>query len=244
MALDGTERVPQDIWAQARAAHAEQDDVRVGAAVRGELAKLGRVLEHLLGDVQPAEAVANLLSLRRVRSPKGRVLRPQAPRGVGLLQLRDARSDVGLERAEAVPLPRTFAGFDVLALFLEGREQALERFRERLDPLDLQLPRDLIEVDAELGELLQLPLGCIEVLIDAAPRLAVLAESSQRGGRDGVDSVGTDELLDVVGVRVARVLGRSARPQRALQLSAGLLQLIPTRTTEGLAESLVGDLGV
>src|SRR5258708_20890459 len=126
MALDGTERVPQDIWAQARAAHAEQDDVRVGAAVGGELAKLGRVLEHLLGDVQPAEAVANLLSLRRVRGPESRILRPQAPRGVGLLQLRDARVHHGLERAEAVPLPRPLPRLVVLARFFDGRVPALE----------------------------------------------------------------------------------------------------------------------
>src|SRR5258708_30593132 len=127
MALDGTERVPQDIWAQARAAHAEQDDVRVGAAVRGELAKLGRVLEHLLGDIQPAEAVANLLTLGGVRCPQRRVLRPQAPRGVGLLQLRDARIHHGLERAEAVPLPWPLPSLDGLALLLCRRAQTLKR---------------------------------------------------------------------------------------------------------------------
>src|SRR5260370_23682313 len=164
MALDGTERVPQEIWAQARAAHAKQDDVRVGAAVGGELAKLGRVLEHLLGDVQPAEPVANLLSLRRVRSPKRRVLGPQASRGVGLLQLRDARVHHWLERAEAVPLPRPLPSLDVLALLLDRGEQTLKRLAEGLHAFDLELPRHLVEVDAELRELHQLPPGGNDLL--------------------------------------------------------------------------------
>src|SRR5207245_3737769 len=86
--------------------------------------------------------------------------------------------------------------------------------------------------------------GKIDVLIYALPCLAVLAERGQRGGWDRVHRVGTDQLLDVVGVGVARVLGRGARPQRPLQLRTGLLQLFPTRAAERLPETLIGDLRV
>src|SRR5207245_11683939 len=149
-------RYSEHVRAQARAAHAEQDDVGVGAAVGGELAKLGRMLEHLLGDVQPAEAVADLLSFGRVRRPQRRILGPQASRRVRLLEVRHARVDAGLERAEAVPLPRALPRLDVQALLLDRGEQALERFRERLDALDLDLACDLVQVDAARADPLHL----------------------------------------------------------------------------------------
>src|SRR5260370_37294688 len=134
------------------------------------------------GISQRAAPGANLLSLRRVQSPKGRVLGPQAPRGVGLLQLRDARVHHWLERAEAVPLPWPLPSLDVLALLLDGGEQTLKRLGEGLHAFDLELTRDLVEVDAELGEQLQLPLGGIDVFVDASARLAMLADRGQRGG--------------------------------------------------------------
>src|SRR3989442_1358367 len=128
--------------------------------------------------------------------------------------------------------------------FRRTSEQTLERLRERLDALDLELACHLVEVDADFRQLLQLALGQFDVLIDAPPHLAVLAERGQGGGRNRVHRVGSDQLFDVIRVGIARVLGRGARPQRALQLGAGLLQLVPPRAAERLPEMLVGDLGV
>src|SRR3989442_8751386 len=118
MSTNWTERVPQDIRAQTRTAHAQEDDIGVGAAVGGELSKLGRVLEHLLGHVQPAEAVADLLALGRVQRPQRRVLGPEASGRLGLLALRYPPIHVVLMRAAAVSLPRALALIDVMSLLL------------------------------------------------------------------------------------------------------------------------------
>src|SRR5207245_5789738 len=48
----------------------------------------------------------------------------------------------------------------------------------------------------------------------------------------------------VVGVGITRVLGRRARPQRALQLRSRLLEHVPPRAAERLPEPLIRDLRV
>src|SRR5712691_2496772 len=244
MAFGRAERVAQNIRAKARTAHAEQDHVRVRAAVAREVAELLDVLEHLLRDAQPSKAVANLIALGGVARPQRRVLGPQPSRRVVLLQLRQPRIDRRLQRRQRVPLARALADANLRALLLQRVEQALEGLGERLHALDLELARHLVEVDARLRELLQLPLREVDVLVQAAAYLAVLAERSQRRGRNGVDSVGADQLLDVVGVGIARVFGRRARPQAALRACPGFVQLVPARTAEVTLEVLVSDFRV
>src|SRR6266566_3038278 len=152
---------------------------------------------------------------------------------------RTPRIDRRLQRRQRVPLTRAFTDANLRALLLQRVEQALEGLGERLHALDLELARHLVEVDARLRELLQLSFREVDVLVQAAAYLAVLTERGQRRGRDGVDSVGADQLLDVVGVGIARVLGRRARPQAALRARPGLVQLVPARTAEGPLEVLV-----
>ena len=77
--------------AKTRAAHS-QHHVGVRAAVHRQLAELGGVLEHLLGDVQPTEAVADLLALGRVGAPQRGVFGPRRRRSV-LCELSDIRAD-------------------------------------------------------------------------------------------------------------------------------------------------------
>jgi len=115
-------------------------------------------------------------------------------------------SNSGLQRPEAVPLARPLAGFDVFGALGDRLAQRHKRLGERFDALDLELMRDLVEVDSDLGELFQLSRRQLRVLVDAGAHLAVLAERCQRGRRDRVDGVRTDQLLDVVGVRVTGVL--------------------------------------
>src|SRR5450759_4244156 len=79
--------------------------------------------------------------------------------------------------------------------------------------------------------------------VDTIPP-ATLAAFRECRGRNGVHSVRADELLDVVRVGVARVLGRRAGPQRALSAGAVLAQLVPSSSAEELLEVLVRDLRV
>ena len=244
VAFRSAKGVAQHVRPKAGAAHPEQDHVGVDPAVERQLTKFGRVLEHLFADAQPTQTVANLLALGGIRAPQGRVLGPQAAPGLLFLQRRQLRVDRGLKRPEAVPLPRTLARLDVLRGLRDRLQEALERFRERGDAFDLQLVCDLVEVDARGRELLQLALRKVQVLVEAAAHLAVLAEGRERRGRNGVDRVGADELLDVVGVRIAGILGRRAGPERTLRAGAGLAQPVPARTVEELLEVLVRHLGV
>src|SRR5258708_17022916 len=244
VALDRAEGVPQDIRAKARAAHAEQDDIRQFPAGHRELAELRRLLEHLVRYVKPAQAIVDLLALRRIGTPEGRVFGPQAAWGVIFLQLGDLRVYNRLKPAQVVPLARPLARTDVLRRPGEGRQQALERLGEGLDALYLQLVGDPVEVDADLGELFELPLREVHVLVAAATNLAVLTERGERLRRNGVHSVGSDELLDVVRGRIARILGRGARPQGPLRERAGPLQPVPAPPAEELAGPVVGQLPV
>ena len=244
MALHRPECVAKHVGAQARAAHSEQDDVGVIASVFAQRGELVGLFEHLVRDVKPSQAVVDLLPLGGVGAPEGRVLRPQTAWRVVLLQLRDLRIDRRLEPAEAEPLTRSLAGFDVLGALLQRGQQALERLGERLHALHLELVRDLVQAHAYAGELLQLATRQIDVLVEAAADLAVLAERGQRRGRDRVHGVGADELFDVVGVRIARVLGRGAGPQAPLAARAGFAQLVPARTGKELLVALIGHLRV
>ena len=126
VSFDGAERVAQHVGTQARSTHAEQDHVGELATLHGEVAQLAPLLEHLVRDVEPAQPVADLLPLGRISAPEGRVLGPQAPRRIVLLQPGQLRVHRRLEPAQAVPLARTLSGLDFLRALLEGREQALE----------------------------------------------------------------------------------------------------------------------
>ena len=244
MAFDRAERVAKHVGAQARAAHSKQDDVGVIASVFAQCGELVGLFEHLVRDVKPSQAVVDLLPLGGVGAPEGRVLRPQMAWRVVLLQLRDLRIDRRLQPAEAEPLTWSLARLDVLGALLEGGQQALERLGESLHALHLELVRDLVQAHAHAGELLQLAAGQVDVLVEAAPDLAVLAERGERRGWDRVHRVGADQLFDVVRVGIARVLGRGAGPQAPLAARAGFAQLVPARTGKELLVALIGHLRV
>src|SRR6266566_1656655 len=80
---------------------------------------------------------------------------------------RTPRIDRRLQRRQRVPLTRAFTDANLRALLLQRVEQALEGLGERLHALDLELARHLVEVDARLRELLQLPLREVDVLVQA-----------------------------------------------------------------------------
>ena len=235
---DLAEGVEEHVWPEAGAAHPEQDGVRVGLAGPCQVAQLGLLRLHLLDHVQPAQP------LGRVAFPEGSVLGPEPARRVGLLKVRGRLVDDRLERAERVPLGGALAGTDLARRLGQRAGQVLVGLEEGVDALDLQLPRHLVEVDADLGQLLQLPLGDVDVLVERAADLAVLAEGRQRVGRDRVDGVRPDQLLDVHRVGVARVLDRGARPEAALGRGARLPERLPAGTAVELLELLVGHLGV
>ena len=73
---------------------------------------------------------------------------------------------------------------------------------------------------------------------------AVVAEGRERLDRQGVDRVGSNQLLDVQHIAIAGILDAGAGPQEALPASALGFQGLPARAGEDPLVDLVGDARV
>ena len=103
---------------------------------------------------------------------------------------------------------------------------------------------DVVEVDADRGQVVEHLAGAVEVGVDGAGQRAVVLERVERGLGHRVDRVRADEGVDVERVGVVGVLGRRRRPQRPLHPGAPGGQRLPAVAREALEEQLVGELGV
>ena len=72
----------------------------------------------------------------------------------------------------------------------------------------------------------------------------MVLERFQSGRRQRVDRVGSDQLLDVQHVAVARVLGAGACPQRPLHLRTTRFERLPRGAAEDVQEPPMGQLGI
>ena len=94
----------------------------------------------------------------------------------------------------------------------DGAEQFVGRVREQPHALFHEVPGDRIERDSgfrERGE----HLPCvIRTFLEAIAQLAVIAEGLKGRRRHGIDSVWTDQLLNVEDVTVVLVLGPGRSP--------------------------------
>src|SRR5690606_3883484 len=129
---------------------------------------------------------------------------------------------------------------------LECTHQPSEGLDELLDALRLQPVRDVLEANPQRSQPLDDPLGLGETLGDPGRRISVVAVGVERLEWHGVDGLGTDERLHVLGVRVARVLGAGRGPQQPLHPGAGYGKWAPAfvGVRETPREDLVRDLGV
>ena len=180
------------------------------------------MLAHRLGHGQPAEPVGQL---GRVGvAPQRRVLLPDPVADVGLGRLLDLARDRRLEVVGQRCLDRWRAlGDDCLALGVQAGEQLFHRLDELVDAVAQELVGDVVEVDARLGQRLQVGFG---VLLDrCVADVGVVGRGQQGGHRHRVDRVGPDEPVDVQRVGVLRVLDAGRRPQRPLDGGPGLAQL-------------------
>src|SRR5262249_1239473 len=125
------------------------------------------------------------------------------------------------------------------ALRRDALHQAFKRIGERFDAIVLQLLADLFEIDADLGQLCERTPRFVQVLFDCQADVAMIAEGGERRGRKRVDSVRTDQALDVEHVAVVRILRAGARPERALNTSALRFQLCEAFARKDLFEPLV-----
>ena len=130
------------------------------------------------------------------------------------------------------------AGERRLARGLDAGEQLVHRVLERLDAVVEQRRGDVVDVDAGVGQR-----GELRGRVDAGAAgldLAALGDGQQRRQRHRVDRVGPDQLVDVHGLRVGRVLDPGRRPQRPLHRGAGGAQRGEALAEEDLLEAQVG----
>ena len=102
------------------------------------------------------------------------------------------------------------------ALARHRAEQLVERVGEQLHAFLDQLCRHRVDRDAGPIQRRHRLLGLVDILLEARPHLPVIAERIHRRRRNGVDRVGSDQLLDIEHVAVVLVLGAGARPKQPL----------------------------
>ncbi len=214
--------------------------LRISSAKAGELVDLG---EHQVDDVEPTHADLDLRLVRGVVGlPERRVLLPEALGELRLVHLGERRLDGALRRSEL--RHREIGEQQRLARGRHDRDQRLEGLGERRDAVVLELLRDRVHADPGVLDPLQHGGGLVDALLEAERRLPVVLVGDDGRGRHRVDGIRTDERLDVVGVGVGGVLGGGARPERALEACALLLQGREALGAELLPEGGVRELGV
>ena len=188
----------------------------LGLRFLGEASQLRRVLDQLFRRAQPPQPA------RFVRSgPQGRVPRPEPPHSVFGLPLLGHGAELGQKiDGEAVALPVDPGHIDRPAAAVHGGEQLVERLDELPHAVLEELVGHLLHRDAGAGEGLHRVGGGLDVLLEARTDPPMVTESIEGGGGDRVDRVGSDQLLDVEDVAVARVLRARARPEQPLGLGS------------------------
>ena len=107
-----------------------------------------------------------------------------------------------------------------------------------------ELQRDAGEIEPGRFGVGEDALGALDVLDEAFPQPAVVAERVHGGGRNGVDGVAPDQLFDIHHVAIGLVLHPGAGPQQPLRQRAFLGKRLPARRADQLQVGLVSHLGV
>ena len=234
------ERFRQHFRPEARSAHAEHDGIAeiLSLHAAGKILVVGDVGGR--GAVQPAQPFVLV-----VTGPDRFVLLPQAA---------DCRRCAPILGALLHGLPDAVAERELLPVDAAAergrallRDRAIELvggIRKQLDAVLDQFFRDGVERDAGLFEFFQHAPCVLDILLEAVPRLAMVAECIERCRRHGVDGVGADQFLDIQHIAVVLVLGAGGRPQQTLRLGALGRELLPAGACEQPLVVLIGQLGV
>ena len=113
----------------------------------------------------------------------------------------------------------------LLALVAEGFDELVVGLVELLNALFFKPLGNLPEVDAQVRQARHDFLGELRVLADAHGRPAVVAIGINGLQRQRVDRLRSDQRLDILHIRIGRILGAGAGPQQPLGFRAVLLEL-------------------
>ena len=119
-----------------------------------------------------------------------------------------------------------------------------ECVRESLDSLDFQFVSHNLHRNAQSFELRERGASLVEIAGERDFGNAVIAECVQRGGRDGVDGFGTDQVVNVDGVGIGGIFRARGSPQRTLHAGAAQFERLPAACGENGRKRFIGKLGV
>ena len=171
----------QHLGAEARAAHAEEQNVREALGPRGfaNAREPVQVRELAVGDPEPAEPLRLIAAgpQRRVARPEPPHLPVRLPVGERLLYCR-----LELRRQDAVEAPLDARGAGPATLRLDRRQQLAERVGEQLNAVGQQRVGRRLQRDAGLGQRTHRVAGAVEVLGEARARAPVIPERGRASG--------------------------------------------------------------
>jgi hypothetical protein len=200
--------------------------------------------DHLVGHVEPAERVPDDLLVLFFGLPECGFLTPDAAHHVALFGFPDGRTHRVSVFSQRRAQPLVDAGEQGVALGLDGLEERVEGVDEGGEAVLLELLGHGLQVDADLCELTDEGAALVQALFQSRLDAAVVADGRVGRGRDGVDRLGADEVIDVKHVGVVGVLRPRRGPEAPLHLRALRLQRREALAVEYLLELLVGELRV
>ena len=127
---------------------------------------------------------------------------------------------------------------------VDRREQAIEGLAEERDAVFEQPVGHVIERDSDALERGDRRTRVLDVVFEARPQPAVIAEGLERRWRNRVDRVTADQLFNVAHVAIAWVLGTGARPEETLWMRSPGREPLPLGGTAERQVALIGELRV
>src|SRR5579859_7853066 len=118
---------------------------------------------------------------------------------------------------------------DSLLLALDTFKQVMERIRELLHTLILQLLGNLSIGNTHLLKGIEFRVGLWNVVIEAAAHLAMVAEVINGFQWHRIYRIRADKFLRIEDIAVGRILGAGAGPERPLHARSVLLEFLETR---------------
>src|SRR4030095_16970758 len=141
--------------------------------------------------------------------------------------------------------PSRFGADHCVTLFFQFAQQLIERRSKGRHTVLLKLLRNCVEIDAQSLQSSQSRRCVIETIPYSLSRhLTTIFEGIEGLGRQCIDRLSTDEVLNIKSIRIGRILSACAGPQRSLDTSATLAQRDKPLAMKNLEETVVNHFGI
>ena len=146
-----------------------------------------------------------------------------------------ARSRLETESAKG---PREETAFFLLSSIVASN--CVNDIRKRLHSFVFQFLCHHLHGNASASNWAMISCASSRSRVRVTSTFAVITESIERGRRNGIDGVRTDQIIHINGVRIGRILGAGGCPQRTLDARTLNLEILPTTASESLLKCVIG----